>query len=349
MRGLVLLVPIALLSPALAQEDENRIRELEQKIAALERENEGLKKTIAWLEMLRDRPDGATKRTAVIRLGGEPDRGHLEGITLPEAATKDEVREYIARILRAAASHRNTYGADDPEVELLRRVGPAHVDVLVEPLVYVPILNGSNYLVEALKTLSGEEHKELVLKSLPSAWELIEVVLAREWTEAAAPTLLRVLADRDAWSRQTLPTEWIEAVAALRRPECHEHLRNYFYYGDNRYHTWQAIRDLPGLELTSEVDRLWPWAKKLNNKWVRLNMAAVAAHYGHLDALEVLFEEPDQWPRWEVIESVTPYRGRRDEVDQAKEWFKTHRDRLVFDAAEGKYRVAEDAPTGDKR
>jgi hypothetical protein len=273
-------------------------------------------------------------------VGGEPERDHLKGIDLPAKATKEQTREYVARILRAA-SHNGSYGGDDPEVELLERVGAANVDVLIEPLVNVDILNGDVYLVEALKTLVREEHKDLILKSLPSAQELVKVVLARGWTEDAAPILLERLADRRAWTNRSLPSEWIEAVASLKRPESYEGLKTYFYYGLNRYDTWKEMRSLPGMDLKAEIERLWSWAKELDDKWVRVEVAAVAAHCGHLDALQVLFEDPQGWPAWEVVESVTPYRGERREAEQARKWFELHRDRLVFDPAKGTYRIAD--------
>lgn len=348
MRGGAFLVPLVLLTPAVAQE-EDRVGELERRIAELERENEFLRRRIAWLEMLRPRADGTKKQTAVIRLGGEPERDHLQGIVLPEDADKAQVEEYVARILRAARAHRRTFGTTDPEVELLRRVGPSHVDVLIEPLVYVPALDGDSYLVEALKAVAGEEHKGTILEALPSAWELVEVVIEREWIEEATPILLQVLADRDSWRLRTLPVEWIEAVACLARPESYEHLRAYFHYGDNRYHTWRAIRHLPGLDLKSNVDVLWPWARDRERGWTRTTVAAVAAHYGHMDALALLFEEPDQFPQWDVIESVTPYRGPRSQVERAKEWFRTNRDRLVFDPEKDRYRLADEGTAAGER
>ena len=99
------------------------------------------------------------------------------------------------------------------------------------------------------------------------------------------------------------------------------------------------------MDLKPEVERLWSWAKELDDKWVRVEVAAVAAHYGHLDALQVLFEDPQGWPASEVIESVTPYRGERREAEQAKTWFELHRDRLVFDPAKGTYRIADQDET----
>lgn len=228
MRQVSVVLFFTLVSPAVAQEQESRLRQLEERIAVLEKENEALRKKVEWLQRMREFPDGTKPQVATIRLGGEQERDHLKGIDLPAKATKEQTREYVARILRAA-SHNGSYGADDPEVELLERVGPANVDVLIEPLINVDILNGDIYLVEALKALVREEHKDLTLKSLPSAQELVKVALARGWIEDAAPILLGRLADRGSWTLPSpdLPPEWIEAVAGLKRPETYESLKAY--------------------------------------------------------------------------------------------------------------------------
>jgi hypothetical protein len=340
----------------------------EQRIAALEKENLALKRKVEVLRNLIDEMvarQAGEKHTMRVTIPADPDPEHLRGILLPGDPSKQDCRLYVARILRAATQQGNGYGADDPEVRLLAKVGPSHADVLVEPLLHPSLLGGDIYLIEALKSLAGEEHKKLVLDALPIAHELVVIVRERGWTEDSAPTLLKVLADRPWWTHNSLPTEWIEAVADLKRPETYESLKTYFYYGHNRYHTWMAIRGLPELALDAEVERLWTWARELDDPWVRGNLAAVAAHYGHLDALARLFDDPESWPAFEVIARVTPYRTARaergegwrfefrfgkpkeeeSEEERAKKWFALHRDRLVFDKAAGKYRVKDKEDT----
>ena len=342
MREMVFLLLLVLVpSPASAEDEQDRDPQLERRLKELERQNAALRKRVAELESfvakLAERAGRPPTVQDIVRFEEEPrSADHLRGIELPETPSKYQVRLYVAKILRAAVRHRNAFGDRDPEVRLLKKVGPAHVDVLLEPLLYEGL---DTYLIVALKSLVGEEHKDLILESLPIVRELIEVVLIRKWTDEAAPTLLKVLADRDSWAREILPTEWIEAVAELKRPESYEDLKAYFCYGDNRYITWKAIRGLPGMELKPEVEKLWQWAKKVDHPWVRTDLAAVAAHYGHLDALEVLFEEPDNWPQSEVIERVTPYRGQWEPAEKAKKWFAAHKNRLVFDVSKGKYRL----------
>ena len=70
-------------------------------------------------------------------------------------------------------------------MKLLKMVGPEHVDVLFQPLLRRMILNGDIYLVEALKSLVQEDHKDLILGSLPRVPELINIVQLRGWTNEA--------------------------------------------------------------------------------------------------------------------------------------------------------------------
>ncbi len=351
MRATYLVFGILVLAvAAIGEEEQDRAK----KIAALEKQNLLLKRRVAELESQLDELFAikVTEKHTVrhsMPFDGERLPAHLKGIDLPETASKYQVREYVAKILRAAVRHRGGYGAADPEVGLLKLVGSAHVDVLLEPLLYSDVPNADIYLIEALKTLVGQQHQQLVLKTLPLVRDLVQVVVLRGWTKHAAPTLLNALADRDSWTLPNpgLPTEWIEAVAKLERPESYEDLKTFFYYGTNRYHTWKAIRHLPGIDLKAQVDGLWKWAKGLDDAWQRISVAAVAAHCGHLDALELLFEDPRGWPEWEVIEAVTPYRGERNNAEHAKQWFKTHKSRLKFDAAQGKYNVLPEGKQND--
>jgi len=315
-------------------------RESHNVVAELKRENAEPGGQAAVLEHAQRQPlaeRGGQPHTevVVIPLGHAPLPDYLRGIELPKRPTKRQAQDYVARILRATARHGNGFGANDPEVNLLTMVGPEHVDVLLEPLLHRTNLDGDIYLLEALKSLVQDDHKDLILGSLPRAPELVGVVQRRGWTNEAAPILLRILGNRPG-GRWYLPQSLIKAVAELRRPESYADLRDYFHHGQNHYDTWKAIRDLPGLDLEPVVERLWLSARELDAT-TRVDVAAVAACYGYSDALGVLFEDPQRW--WkarEVIESVTSFSGP---YERAKEWFDEHKDRLSFQ--HGKYVVTE--------
>ena len=160
---------------ALARDEEQHVKELQERIAVLEKENHVLRQKVLWHELLAAArlPRSAT-RVDVLRLGPGSRQAnerseHLKGIRLPDRPSKSAVREYVGRILEAAQDHRQVFESVDPEIALLEAVGPANVDILIEPLVYLPHIGPSYYLIEALDTLVGAEHKELILDNLAAA------------------------------------------------------------------------------------------------------------------------------------------------------------------------------------
>jgi hypothetical protein len=245
----------------------------------------------------------------------------------------------------AESAHRGgSFGTRDPEVGLLRLVGPEHVDALLDPLVHQPLLSADIYLIEALKSLVTEDHKKLVFDSLPRKPALVSIVRLRGWTPEAAPILLKILANKPnhTWY---LPPDLIEAVAGLGRPGTYRLLRDYFLDGQNHYSTWRIIKDLPELDLGATVQCLWQRERDQPNPVLLSDAAAVAAHYGYLDALGVLFANPRQWPEREIIRTLTPFPGpyTKDggfpDAAQAKKWFDDHRGTLRFQ--DGAYVVAD--------
>lgn len=347
----LVLALLLLASPTRAgDEPETDLNALKARVSELEAAKLGLERKVAELQTLLNKyaaEKAGEVHTMEIPLGfdGQPAPPHLKGISLPPRPTKEQVRAYVATILRAAGSHRGGYGAQDPEVGLLKKVGPDHIDVLMEPLLYAPFPNGDLYLTTALESLVTNAHKDLVLGRLQLCRQVVSIVVSRGWTQDAAPVLLTVLADHASWKPSaggaTLPHEWVEAVASLKRPESYGDLKAFFYEDGNRYQAWLAIKDLPGVLLDSDIAAVWAWAKKRNPGYERDSLAAVAAHYGHFDALEELFEDPGNWPQSAAIESVTPYRGGPFDREKARQWFQENRARLAFDAEARRYNIKE--------
>ncbi len=60
-----------------------------------------------------------------------PDLEALGKIKLPENPTKDQVRDYVAKII-AASRDQNTFSDSDPQVAMLQQVGPDNLDVLLD-------------------------------------------------------------------------------------------------------------------------------------------------------------------------------------------------------------------------
>jgi len=288
---------------------------------------------------------GSHTATVVIHLGSsgsESESGSYAGLELPDSPSKMQVRVYVGTILRVG-SDKGMFGASDPEVAALARVGGEHVDVLIEPLRYLSHFNGDIYVTEALKALVTEEHKALVLEHLAAAPELVEVVVERGWTRDAAPTLLKTLARRS----QYLDVDWIEAAASVAGPEQYEDLKFHLRHNDNAYVVWQAMRDLPGIEpLEPSIMSAWRGTRrKASYQWGQLAM--VAAHYGHMDGLEFVAEKMETSGRAsQAFQHLTGYGPDieflwGEDLKKARAWFAANKDRMEFDRASGRYVVGK--------
>lgn len=268
-------------------------------------------------------------------------REHLHGVDLPDNASRSHVRLYVASILRAAREHRlGGCGSSDPEVELLEGVGSERVDILLEPLVHADLGAEDTYLYEALKTLSDGRHKALIIDRLEAVPGLIAVVRDRGWPEDAAPLLLRRLQER---SRDLHP-EWVTAAAEVVGPEHYEDLKFQLAEGQHPLDVWMAIRGLPGMEpLDDFVAKTWRAATRTEYGYRWHQLAVVAAHYGHIDALEVFVQRLAGRHWWlELFQRLTGYGLGQDSdvgVVGAQQWFAAHKDRLVFDRSEMRYRL----------
>uniref|UniRef100_UPI00266C5F55 DMT family transporter n=1 Tax=Victivallis vadensis TaxID=172901 RepID=UPI00266C5F55 len=118
-----------------------------------------------------------------------PDLKKLSGISvLPEKPTDRQISEYLAEIEEASRGQR-VFGSQDPQVDLLRRVGPGHLKLLI------PYLDRkiSSYLCWALPALVGEEEKELVISLLPEREEFLGIVVDRGWAEEARSEIVQLL------------------------------------------------------------------------------------------------------------------------------------------------------------
>ena len=219
-------------------------------------------------------PRESLKPTGNLRM---VDFHELTEITLPTNPTKQHVIAYVRRI-HEISQVQTVFSVDDPQVAMLTRVGPAHVDVLINML-------GSEdaHLLEAIRRLVSEDHKQLVLQFLPIQHQLVRVVTSKGWEEEARGILISQLANRQGY----LPLEWIQAVASFEDPETYDHLKAYFAFASNHAETYEVIKDLPGIELEEAVAAAWKRAQH-EGRWEAKRMAAIAIDFGHVDALGYL-------------------------------------------------------------
>ena len=153
--------------------------------------------------------DGHTLSDSNSRSEG-PDLEALEEIHLPAQPTRSDVWRYITRILYASAGQRNTT-KDDPQVDLLMKVGPTHAGEL---LIATTAFNGADYPWQALKQLDlqgQEEVKKMIFRLLATRNQMIELVILNHWEGEAKPMLLARVNNRR--PGESIDSSWLDALA----------------------------------------------------------------------------------------------------------------------------------------
>jgi hypothetical protein len=278
------------------------------------------------------------------RLGGPIDGGSgkqgLAQTKLPDDPNKEQVRAYIAAIVKSSQGRR-TWSTSDPEVKMLKKVGPGNIDLLIQALAHATDTFHLQYTIVAL---ADESSKRVILENLETHPSLAGVVLKWGWERDAKQTLVKELKGLE----EFLPTEWIIAVARLRDPATYPLLRKYFINSSNKHSTYEAIKDLPIEDLAGAVKEAWQASREeLGGDTMRRYMALIAAQHGHLDALEFLAQqwadlpENDEWfanQVRKVFSKITDFTGTGTE---APAWLKSRWERLKFDPATKRFVFAQ--------
>ncbi|MEI6560484.1 MAG: hypothetical protein WCO68_00185 [Verrucomicrobiota bacterium] len=265
-----------------------------------------------------------------------PDKAALAKIQLPENATKQQVKEYVFAVM-VASKKQNSRSDRDPQVDMLAKVGAENMDVLIDAA-NKQKYGASFYVWEAVKKLARPEDKEIILAALPAEHSLVSLVLKYGWAADAKEILLSALADE----KSSLPLGWIKAVATLQDPSTYSDLTKYFVRRDgNRRDVFNAIKDLPGIDLTDAVAESWKRAKFHSESDI-LEMSPIAAEYGNIEALDAAVkllksDSKNNYERKrasEILRKFTPATGNDPAL---LAWHDANRANLAFDAASKKF------------
>lgn len=216
-----------------------------------------------------------------------PDLKKLSGISvLPEKPTDRQISEYLAEIEEASRGQR-VFGSQDPQVDLLRRIGPGHLKLLI------PYLDRkiSSYLCWALPALVGEEEKELVISLLPEREEFLGIVVDRGWAEEARSEIVQLLKNGGANGAERVP----EAVGQVgRTPEERAELTAVFLESPMTGKMFPAMEGFPEGDAKEII-----WKACDNHRDEMSFSRAVfefhAARYGRVDSLIYLLKEEGKY------------------------------------------------------
>lgn len=254
----------------------------------------------------------------------------LSRIILPEKASRKEVFQYIQKINAFSSSGTGAYilSKDDPRIALYAAVGTEHLDLLITK----SMGKNSYFSMRAIERLLKPEHKDLILKNLALRKELITLVIKYEWIDDARQILVDGVRQRE---NIFLPIEWVNLVASFNDPSTYSGLTDYFIHGANRRMTYGAIRNLPGIELDDAVSKAWK-KSKYADVFQSVNIIPIALEYGHTDALGKavsLLDSNDPFQTsLSMRKNIEKFTGQTGSNEALREWYRTNKDRLRFDA-----------------
>ncbi|MDA3962011.1 MAG: hypothetical protein PF961_14565 [Planctomycetota bacterium] len=334
--------------PAPSADLATRVDELERQVAALLTAQAELKQQVA--DLVAAKPV-ATPVAAGLDFfeGKEADPAALAAIPFPsDLSDKAAVREYL-HALAAASEDQNSFSSQDPQVKLLRRLGVDNLDVL---LAYWSTKRHGGlsfhigYMIDEMPI--GEEQKDLVLQYLPQVPNLAGVVYRNNWhREPAVVAVLKGLLMQGG-RHNYVPSEVVEALSSMRDPTLYPALRQHLVSGNNRSQTYDLLELDPDFPLEEATKEAWLIARN-GHEWERDRFAVQAAGQGILEALRVVVvaaqTSDNQWQRREYQTALIRLLPKPMTPEEATKWLDAGGDKLVFDAATGRFQLG--IPQGD--
>ncbi|MBI1335343.1 MAG: hypothetical protein GC164_00100 [Phycisphaera sp.] len=310
---------------------EPDIKSLMAELVNLRKEVVTLRKEVQKLSQDNAQPEQRINR--VIQRPRGADKEALGKIKLPENATKEQVREYVDKIIEATRNQQS-YSSNDPQVKMYTDVGPDNLDVLLDQS---DTGNANYHLQQAVQKLLKPEHKPIVIEAFKNNDNLISMIMQRGWEQDAAEVLLQKLRDNP----RNLRNDIIQAIVMLEDPKSYDLLKEYLVYNSNREWTYRQIKDLPGIDLSDAVGRMWRLAKR-NGSWDERQAATIAIEYGYFDALESLIDaasdpQQNQNVRPEERRAIRRYLDYTGEWDNLGKWFDENRASIRYDAKRHKF------------
>ncbi len=261
------------------------------------------------------------------------DAAALEKILLPENADKEQMREYAEAIV-AVSRKQKRLGYEDPQVAMLKALGPENLDVLIDAA--PPERSWKDlHIWKAMRDLVREQplpaQCDLIIARLPAKPDLAELLVHPEWTEAAKPVLIKGLED----GRSDLPASWVKGILSFDDPATYPAVIACYLRNPTEPDLYETVSRIPGAGLGPHMPAAWEKAKLGN---VRQQSFAIhpACEWGVLDA----FATAAAWLRpgasdyqhrvgRAVFKRFAPVQGSDEEL---LAWHTAHQDSLVFDA-----------------
>ena len=250
---------------------------------------------------------------------------------LPAQPTDSDISRYIKDIQLASAGQ-NSFSSTDPQVAMLKKIGPGHFNVVRD------YLGKHNfYLNCVLSDLVAPEDKETVRRLLPFYPDLINAVKKQGWANDFKPELLPSLkVHPHPWQFQEITGQLADT------PEDRRQLIEIYRTKPGTAFLLEQIRTYPEKVDTAQLVReAWQNQQYIGQSWERQQLALQAAEIGIKDALGQLIADfcSESHYNQEIANRLAFYTGQPANPRTLLHWWQDNRDKLIFDAREMTYRV----------
>ena len=305
---------------------EMELAVMQEEISELDRKLEGLDERLECAPGFpRDRAKG-------------PDVAALEKIILPENATDEQIRRYIREIMEASAGQ-NSCSSIDPQIGMLRRIGPGHLEVVL-PFWRSGGMNRS-CLLRAFDTLVGEADKAVVKREIANYPVLAGPIREHGWEKEMEPELMDALEK----ARRLEPPLFGAYDKLAGKPENRKRMIECYCSRSDAFGLFPVIEAFPDADLPEITRRAWERFRKSHSGPVRFGYAYPAARYGSVEALgELIFQLQDRkssaacyaFPGGGAA-ALVALTGQPADPETLLAWYEANRDRLVFDRERGRF------------
>lgn len=289
-----------------------------------------------------------------------PDTEALAKITLPENPTPAQVGEYVRAVLAASGSPDSSAAA--PQQQMLAKIGPQHLNILIDHLGTTRGVHGAQtYLLKSIEQLASPENKTLLIERLPDRPELLPLIEKSGWQADAREAILKLMTD----GRTPVSSTVIASIAKMRDPKTYAALAEQLAISHEPDRVYDAIRDLPDIDLDDAVQRAWQRVKD-NDTPTKARLAPIAISHGDKDALGAFIDLLDVSDSFELHRrgwafldrAASPRRTVLKHIDfhgsdaEITVWYEKNYHNLKFDKArkvfyvEGEPAAQEAAPPG---
>lgn len=275
----------------------------------------------------------------------------LDSITLAENPTREQVREYVVKLVRTGDQIKRIRNTD-PQVKKLQKVPAEHFDVLLgEDL---RLMRGHGYVRYAVTGESAKKHKAAIIAAAGRESWLVSIIVQNKWTKEAGPVFVDAVNDDPLHVSTTL----IRYAITADGPAVRDALIERLVAGDNRSSTYSYLKQIPGdpLELDTAVALAW---ERVNNDPAMANERRRLLHYAMQHGQPGAVEESVNMYRAyaERLNNPKLSKASRDstarllrsrvvdhfqfdgEVDEFYSWYDRVKDRVQWDRVARKYCV----------